>query len=620
MTQQNFIIDVRQGEKKEQLSAPAGANLLSLLQQAGFTLETPCGGQGRCGKCKVRLLAGPPSATTRSTVEERLLTATEKSEGYRLACLFQITGNLVLELPTTGYFQILTNPAEDLPVEPVITEQKINLPPPSLDDQRSDLERIKAELPGITIPFTLFKTISTLLRENNFKVKTACFGHELLVISGQKASPQIYGLAVDLGTTTITGYLLDLSSNKEIGAYSTLNPQRRYGADVLTRIQYCMENPAGLTEMADVVRDELNKMITYFTVTYDLAPTDIYRITVAGNTIMLHLLAALPVDNIGLSPFIPVITTETTIKAAEFNININPCGKITLLPMIAGYVGADTIAAILACGMDDHSEINLMVDIGTNGEIALGNKEAILTCAAAAGPALEGAHIQFGMGAVDGGISQVNFDREKGVSYATINNKPAVGLCGSGIIDLLAILVEIGLVDETGRLYCPDDNSENWSPEFPPSLCQRISKLNNVPAFLVASTSEGAVRDIYFTQKDIRELQLAKAAIAAGIKTLLDEMEISAQQIGHLYLAGGFGNYIDLHHAVGIGLLPKELEDKTIPIGNAAGTGAKMALLSQTCLARTETIRQKCRYIELSANPSFNSLFIEEINFPATIF
>lgn len=593
---------IHPNHKHQSLVAFHGQTLLSLLTEQDLNLPSPCGGKGICGKCKVKIT----DQTTTNQVE------------YRLACQVQVTADLTIELPsaeTTGA-NIMTAGEQSVPLDPLITERLLTLPAPTVDDQTGDVERVEQAL-GLhrQINPELFPALPATLRSGNYALSVVLSGDEVLSLEPvhreqvTARNQHLYGVALDLGTTTMVGYLLDLTTGQQLSTYSVLNPQRKHGADVISRVDYTIGHEDGLTQLSQLVRTEINRMIAYFSRQEPTLPQRIYEMVVVGNTIMLHFLAGLEVKNIPVSPFIPVVTRDFECKAAAVGIDINPQARIVFLPTISGFVGADTVAAILASKLAEHAEISLLLDIGTNGEIAVGNRERILTCSAAAGPAFEGMNIRAGMGGSAGAISQVCFDED--LNYTTINGQPARGICGSGVVSLTAQLLKAGLIDPSGRLKAPNELANNQQRK----LKQRLCKLDGKSAILVATKAAGAVEDLYFTQQDVRETQLAKAAIAAGVRILLQEMGIKFTEVKNLYLAGGFGNYIDPQEAVEIGLLPKELADRVVPIGNGAGTGAKMVLRSQACLEKSRQIQAKTKYLELSTRSDFQNFFVDALEF-----
>lgn len=379
-----------------------------------------------------------------------------------------------------------------------------------------------------------------------------------------KADHLAPSVAVDIGTTTVAAYLL--ADGKIIDAESALNCQKPYGDDVLSRIKYTTENADGLKELSLRIQAQVREMTDTLCARNGLRAE---QTAIAGNTVMLHLYAGVSPASIGVAPFTPVFTQQKTL------------GATVLLPSIAGYVGADTVAAILASGMHRSQEMCLLADIGTNGEIALGNRDGITVCAAAAGPAFEGAQIRCGVGGVSGAVSSVRL-AEGTVSYTTIDDEPPIGICGSGILDAVAEMLCAGLVDESG--FFEDE---------------------------VFPIAEG----VFLTAEDIRQVQLAKAAIAAGIQTLLSEAQVPLSDIKTCWLAGGFGSYLNKNSACAIGLLPKELLEQIRPLGNAAGMGAALWLLSDECRKETQEIVRMTRYLELSGNPVFNHQFLSCMGF-----
>jgi len=608
-----YQVEVRQGNRSEKYSVPAGYNLLKLLKEKGFYMDSLCGGRGFCGKCKVRIVKGDTAMGQCSPDEAGHLSFIERKEGIRLACRVQVNEDLAVEVPEGGQREaaILTDGKSDVALNPKVVKRYVELPKPSLDDQASDVDRLEKalEAPGRLHP-ALIKGLPETLRAHDFKVTAVLFGRDIIAVEGGDTSDAKYGVAVDIGTTTMVGFLMDLTTGQQLDVYSALNPQRQYGADVITRTDFTVENENGLDILSKLVRDEINSMLEAFCRRWAIRPDTIYHMTVVGNTIMMHLFAGLSVKNIAVSPFIPVIARPLELEPGQVGINMCPSGRITILPMVAGYVGADTIAAIMASGMAERDELALLIDIGTNGEIALGNREGIIACSTAAGPAFEGAHIRYGMGGVKGAISKVRIS-EDGVRYDTIGGEPARGICGSGIVDAVAQMLKAGIVEATGRMK----NAEEAKADLRDGLASRVGELDGKPAFLIASRQEGAMDDIYICQKDVREVQLAKAAIASGIHILMKEMGVRHEDIQKVYLAGGFGNYIDYDHAADIGLIPSQLRSRIVAIGNAAGAGAKMALLSGEYMEMAESIRHRTSYIELSSRLDFQTVFVDYISF-----
>lgn len=412
------------------------------------------------------------------------------------------------------------------------------------------------------------------------------------------------GIAVDIGTTTVALYLLDFKSGNIIDYISFLNPQRKYGADVIARIDYTLRVKKGLEHLNKEIIAAINSAIGELCKRNALQPDDIHEMTVVGNTTMLYLFIGLPCTNLARAPYKPVYTAASKIEATELGVSINQCGDIVVLPGIAAFAGADTLAALGACGMSEDNRVNLLIDLGTNGEIVLGNKDRMVCCSTAAGPAFEGGRITFGVGGVSGAIDHVNFSWDK--IFTTINNQEPVGICGSGVLDVAAELLRYDIIDKSGRLRKKSETSEKLSKK----LKDRLIEKEGQTAFLLDKDS-----GIVFTQSDVRELQLAKGAIFAGINILLKEMAIRTSDIGKVYLAGGFGNYMDIASAEALKLIPQGLHKKAVSIGNAAGSGAQMALMSDAFYQNLKRAKGNVEYLELSLTPDFQTEYIKALDF-----
>ena len=410
-------------------------------------------------------------------------------------------------------------------------------------------------------------------------------------------SPQLsqnpaIGAAADIGTTTIVVYLFDLQTNRLLATVSQLNRQHTFGADVISRINYTMTNENGLETVTNTIRQQLDEMIAQAVEKAGRAMDEMEKITVSANTVMCHLFCGIDAQSIAQAPFTPQSYFGQWLDSATLGL----CAKkgVYVVRAVSGYVGGDITAGMQTCRVERSENPVLFLDIGTNGEMAIGNNTRIITCATAAGPAFEGANIVCGVGAVSGAINRVEVKDGK-LEFSTIKDAKSIGICGSGLVDLLAALLEIGAVDETGRLLPPDEAPEVAGLEEDENgdVIYRIDQ------------------SIYITGADVRNLQLAKAAIAAGIATLLQVWGIKAEQVEALYLAGGFGNYIDKHSAIKIGLFPKEIESKVSSVGNSAGNGAVLALLSDVELEQSSKLAQKCEYLELSSNGVFMENYVE---------
>ncbi len=589
---------VKANQQQYEIIAEHGQNLLEILRRAKILVNSPCNGNGTCGKCKVKILSGYlPEA---SLNEVKVLGANIK-DGYRLSCHYVVQADAEIALDKDNSQAQIVTEGKQRAVEflPIVTKENIILEKPSLNCQIADFERVLAHSLTMNTPnMCLIRALPELIRKNDYNITLIKMGNELLGLETGDTSKELYGVAVDIGTTTIASYLIDLSNGQRICVQSGLNPQKVYGADVISRIKYTNENPAGSEEMQVLLINEINNSIEAMCYKAGISKSKIYAIALVGNTTMMHFLIKVSAKNIATAPFIPVITSMLKLNATELGIDINSFGIACVFPSVSAYIGADSVAAVLSTGMHQQEEIALLIDIGTNGEIVLGNKDALYACSSAAGPAFEGANIRNGMGSVIGAINSISL--KTGIDYTTIGNAEPVGICGTGIVDAVAQMLDIGLIDETGRI------DEDWETTTLDQACiaDNISVINNMNAFVICG-------DIAITQKDIRELQNAKAAIAAGINVLIKQAGISFSDINNVYLAGGFGTYINIESALKIGLIPIELRGKIESVGNAAGQGAVEGLISQDSINQTYEISKKIKYIELSSSKDFNDLYID---------
>ncbi|HAF70822.1 MAG: hypothetical protein XD60_0120 [Acetothermia bacterium 64_32] len=581
------------------LKAKEGENLLFFLVSAGVHIPSDCGGQGICGRCRVRFLKEPPPPTP---AEVRAFPQEELKAGWRLACQHRVDCDLELFLPAFGGISQEKAKVGSYtgPLRPAALRQIVELPPPSREERRAFLERFRTALgEEVEVPLSILKEIPEAMRSQGFRVSVVRVGGKVVSVKPGVRREPVCGLALDLGTSTLAAYLLDLEGGKELGAKALVNPQRSFGADVLSRIAYVQKyGEEGIKKLRERVLEGVNELVKDLVSEARIDPEDIVQAVVVGNPTMLHLFLGVDPTPIGQAPFIPVWRESLSLKAHEVGIKINPEALVHTLPMVSGYVGADTVGAVLACGLHRSGELALLLDLGTNGEIVLGNEERMLACSAAAGPAFEGGRISSGMPAVEGAISHVDVDGE--VSFRVIGGSRPKGLCGTALVDLVAGLLGAGLIDPSGRLSPKEENP----------LSSRIRGDGNQRGFLLTGGIE-------LTQRDIRELQLAKAAIRAGVEVLLSRMKVSPVEVDRVFLAGAFGSQMRPKSIVKLGLLPRELLPRIVPVGNAAGTGAKLALLDHLALSEAEGIANRITYIELSAERLFSSKFVEAMSFAA---
>ncbi len=617
---QMHTVKVHTDEDVREFKVEHGKNVLEFLRENFIEITTPCGGKGICGKCKTKIKGSLSEPTEK---EKKLLGNAALDMGYRLACYNKVDADMELFVDNfsnnSANIFILGIENNIKEIDPIVQKIYIEMPEPSITDQRSDVKRIidSLEINAGLNSLKILKMLPETVRKYKYKITPIIVfnekNKEIIGIEPGNSSNKLYGIAVDVGTTTIAAYLYDLKSGKKLDEYSMLNPQNKFGADVLSRIDYASSSKKHQQDMHKEITNAINYILDGFVMRNYIKKGDIYLITFVGNTTMMHFLMNLPSKSIAVAPFIPVTTETGLINAKELSININKSGIVAIFPSVSAYIGADTVAGILATGMYKKKEISLLVDIGTNGEIALGNEDRLLACSTAAGPAFEGMNIRNGIGGVKGAIDRVIFDDK--LKYTTIGNIKPIGICGSGIVDAVAGMIELGIIDESGRINNADDlttlnNDYNDYKE-------RLIKYDNMPAFVLVNGKDSATQDdIIITQKDIRELQNAKAAIAAGIKVLSKEYGIKLSDINKVYLAGGFGNYINVRSAFKIGLIPEEIaESKIESVGNTAGSGAILGLLSSKQLQKTIKIKNMIKYIELSASKDFVGEFVNSMFF-----
>ena len=578
-----------------------GERVFAALAEAVPDIAAPCGGRGVCGKCRVRV-AGEAGAF--SAEELKHLSGSERASGVRLLCSMRALSDLRIEtLDAAPGARIMTEGVtRDMALNPSVSIVPFTPAEPSFNDQRSDIERLCEKTGSVALDLDVMRILPDALREGHTFAALFTDACGRVHVTDVSARMKNLGIAVDIGTTTMAAYLVDLSNGELLETRSRLNPQRAHGADVINRVCFANNGSGRSRILQSLACDAITDMTGDMLSARGLNLNDIKHVVVVGNTIMMHLLGNLPTKYIAELPFIPVYTRSFNAAARDAGLFTLTRARVTFAPCVSSYVGADTVAAILACGMEDDQGVSMLIDIGTNGEIALSGKGRVLCCSAAAGPAFEGAHIRRGSGAITGAIDHVSFNSGS-IEFSVIDGVAPEFICGSGIVDAAACLLLNGVIDETGRF-----DADNAPAEY----AQFIFEMEGCPAFTLDRNFE---KGVFLCQKDLREVQLAKAAIAAGIEVLIKELGISFAQVDRLYLAGGFGNYIDCNSAVAIGLLPAELSGRVIPVGNAAGVGARFMLMDRTAILRAEELRERMEYIELSAHKDFQELFVEKMLF-----
>jgi len=449
-----------------------------------------------------------------------------------------------------------------------------------------------------------------MLKRTEFRGAAVIHDNWLMAWQNREEEHRNYGLVFDLGTSTLVGKLINLIDGSEAAVVSCLNSQSRYGTNVISRLQYVKERTNGLERLHTLLIKDLNWIIARLLEAAGLNPDDIFVAVAAGNTTMQHFLLALDPSGIAEAPFSPVLTDGLIVKASHIGLELHGEALFYVMPAKSGYIGGDLISVVLASGAaEQEDEIVLGLDLGTNGEIFLGNRKRLMTCSAAAGPALEGARISHGMIGRAGAIEAVSFEG-RNLHYRVIGNIKPEGICGSGLVELVAVLLQCGVINHQGLIHLPQDRAAG-------GLRSRMVYRSGVYNFLIASAEESYHhRPIYLTQRDVRELQLAKGAVAAGVRTLMNEMGIGTEDIRRVYLAGALGNYVNPYSAMRIGLIPRLNLEIVTSLGNAASTGASMVLLSKDYWKMANELANLIEHVELSSRPDFNQYFVEHMDFP----
>jgi len=581
--------------------------LLKAAQKAMVTIQSECGGKGICGKCKVKVLDKnfPVSASDRN-----FFNTDEIEKGWRLACKSLVKRNLKVEIPSYGSLKdmriLLRGKRKKLELLPGIKKLYLKLTPPSLQTPDSFSSTVKKNFNVNKIDLNTLQKIPEILIDSNFEITGIIRNDELITIERGDTQSHNYGIAFDIGTTTIVGFLVNLNSGEVSEISSRVNSQISFGADVITRINHAITDKKNLQLLHKEVIKTINSIINELVTKSKIEKQYIYELTIAGNTVMSHLLLNISPESLSHSPFNPVFSESIQVKAKELLININPNAHIYIFPNIGGFIGGDIVSGMLIHDIEKDDKTKIAVDIGTNGETVMGNKHRIVACSNAMGPAFEGAHITCGIPAVTGAINKIDFT-ENDIDFTVIGNLKPKGICGSALIDLVAGLLDSGIINQRGRF----ENPEKLHGKISDALLSRIHTHKNQLAFTIYKENK-----IILTQSDIREIQLAKAAIHSAIKILLKLLKITEDDISEIYIAGAFGNYIRPENALRIGLIPDFPIKKIQPVGNAAGEGAIRALLSLKERKRADIITNKVEHVELSVQPNFQDIFTESLFFP----
>ena len=613
-----------------------GKTLLEASRELGVDIESVCGGMEGCGKCLVKIEKGRfeklgihsrlSHVSEWQASEERFIDVKERAEGYRLACATRLRGDVLVFVPEESRAgkQVIRKAAREIRIDhgPAVKLYYLELSRPSLDDPEGDLERLVQKLgetgglKALTIDYAVLMDLPDTVRKANWKVTAAVWNDREIVRVFPGRIEESWGVAIDIGTTTVAAYLCSLKTGKVEATESMMNPQVTYGEDVMSRITYATSHPGkGLQEMSRLIVKCLNKLIAQTVKTLGIKATDILDMTIVGNTAMHHLLLKINPQYVGAAPFAPALHKSMDIKARELGIKINPSSYVHVLPIEAGFVGADNVGVLICEEPYRKDEIQLIIDIGTNGELVLGNKRKMVSASCATGPALEGAQITFGMRAASGAIERIKIDTETlEVNYKVIGKEKwsqssgrgrmeAKGICGSGILDLLGELYRSGIVLKSGA--------------FSKNLKTRRLRNNSEGSaeFVIAWKEETSIgKDIVVTQGDIRQIQLAKAAIYAGAKLMMRRLGID--KVDRVLIAGAFGTYVDKEEALIIGMLPDISPAQIISVGNAAGDGARIALLNKGKREEANRIARRVEYMELTIEEGFQDEFVAALHLP----
>ncbi len=595
-----------------------GETILDAAHRVGVDIVATCGGKGRCNSCRILVLDGeftPPTDQEKAMLGEHGL-----QHGFRLGCQTKARSDCTVRIVppiSERSFRILSKTErQHYSLSPDIAKRHVCLPALFEEQQSSDFEEIQRIEPGIShIERSALQHLPALLHQYSREVTLVTWESQVIAIEPGDTSEHCYGLAFDVGSTTVVGYLFDLRTGKELAVASELNAQALYGGDLMSRISFAQQDESGLQKLHERIIDTINRIIKNLVDRVDCDACNIYELTIVGNSCMHHLLLGISPVHLGLAPYLAAIRQRYVVTAAEVGIQIAPQARVVMLPLIAGFVGADTVGVILATGMHKSQGIKLAIDIGTNGEIVLGSKKRLIACSTAAGTAFEGAQITFGMRGAAGAIDRVAIDDE--VRCHVIGEGPAQGICGSGVVDAIAQMLDAGVMTSTGRLLTTEQAQRAGLPEF---LRKRLRKEGKQKQFILLfgdQTEHG--EPIVLTQQDIRELQLAKGAIAAGITMLMTTLQIELSDLHEILLAGAFGNYIDTESAVRIGLIPPMPQTKIRSVGNAAGSGSQLALLSGNAKQEADRIADQTEHIALTNDPEFQRIFASEMTFPENV-
>lgn len=584
--------------QKKSIKVTQGTDVLTAAIKAGIMMHAACGGEGLCGKCKV-VINNKEVLACQTIIESDLEVSIPKES---------LTIHVNLKHESEEFTKgVALEREKAFAFSPLVKKEYLELTAPTHDDNLSDLDRIYKEIAHkfnnvhISTNLANIKHLGEVLRDSDFKI-TVCIGYkddaiDIISIEPGDTRSKNFGFAFDIGTTTVVGQLIDLNTGNILGTRIAFNKQANYGSDIITRIIYA-SNPDGLTKLNEAILDNINEIIEDLSGAYNVNIADVYGMTCAGNMTMMHLLLKIDPTNIRKAPYIPTTTVFEAINAPEGGIEINPRSIISFIPGVTTYIGGDIVAGVLACGLSDDDEISLLIDIGTNGEIVLGNREWMIGAAASAGPAFEGSGLSSGMKAVNGAIQKIEITNDLEVKALTIGDGKPKGICGSGYIDLLCQMLKRGVIGKNGKI-----NRDLKS--------KRIRRTDTGYEFTVSD-------NIIITDDDIENLKRSKGAIYSAIIALLNKVDKKLDDIKKIYIAGGFGNYLNIENAIFIGLLPDTERSRYEFIGNSSLAGARMSLLSHDAFKKTDEISKNITYVDLSSENNYMDEYVASLFFPHT--
>jgi uncharacterized 2Fe-2S/4Fe-4S cluster protein (DUF4445 family) len=595
---------------------PPGVSVFDAASWNGIAIDSTCGGHGTCKKCKVQVLDGSVPV---HRLDQRSFTPAQLADGWRLACLAQATQDLKVEVPplTTRPKAATLGVGRQVILRPAVQKRYVELAEPTLSDQRTDLQRVRDAIDDLelTPDLHVLRRLPGVLRQADYKVTAVVVDEALIDVEPGDTTDRRFAIAFDLGTTTVVATLIDTATGTPAAVASMLNKQQPFGGDVITRISATMMDPLAADRLRDAAQDTLAELTTDVLKEAGVEPQEVYEVALAGNATMTALVLGIDPEPLGVAPFIMSSRTLPSLLASDLGLVLHPRARAVVFPALGAYVGGDIVSGMLATGMDRDKRTRLFIDVGTNCEIVLSDGDTILSTAAPAGPAFEGGAIRCGMRAADGAVEVVKVDPsiEGGVHLQVIGDVEPVGLCGSGLVDAVSELHRAGLLDDSGR-FVTDEKAR----EITPYAADRLTAIGQERVFVLHRPHPDAPPEesVYLSQRDVRELQFAKGAIATGWTLLLEQLGLQQSDVQQVLLAGSFGSYLSPAAAVRIGLVPKIPLLRIVSAGNVAGEGAKMSLLSVRERAGALALLEEVTYVELSDRTDFNDRFIELLAFP----